>query len=246
MKTLEQIQKIENVILYVLQKFDDGVDYIKLFKIIYFAQRDYLCRFGKTLIPETFKARMHGPIPTLTDKVIKNVEDGVDDDFPDLKEFMESIKVIDQKVYALREPNLDFIAKKERECLDKWFDYCKDRKSYDLSEESHDDVYHNVVARSKKDPQQDIMTNIDIAMSGHASDKMIEYIREKELLVYFFSSSRTLSAVNSGFLNSNTSSSTCVQGFCELGAFVESLKLFLSVLARVNASASLPNFVTCS
>ena len=37
MKTLEQIQKIENVILYVLQKFDDGVDYIKLFKIIYFA-----------------------------------------------------------------------------------------------------------------------------------------------------------------------------------------------------------------
>lgn len=183
MKTLEQIQKIENVILYVLQKFDDGVDYIKLFKIIYFAQRDYLCRFGKTLIPETFKARMHGPIPTLTDKVIKNVEDGVGDDFPDLKEFMESIKVINQKVYALREPNLDFIAKKERECLDKWFDYCKDRRSYDLSEESHDDVYHNVVARSKKDPQQDIMTNIDIAMSGHASDKMIEYIREKELLV---------------------------------------------------------------
>ena len=60
---------------------------------------------------------------------------------------------------------------------------CKDKKSYDLSEESHDAVYHSVVARSKKDPQQDVMTNIDIAMSGHASDKMIEYIREKELLV---------------------------------------------------------------
>jgi hypothetical protein len=54
---------------------------------------------------------MHGPIPTLTDKVVKNVEDGVDDDFPDLKEFMESIKVVDQNVYALKEPNLDFIAK---------------------------------------------------------------------------------------------------------------------------------------
>ena len=66
---------------------------------------------------------MHGPIPTLTDKVIKNVEDGVGDDFPDLKEFMESIKVVDQKVYALKEPNLDFVAKKERGYLDKWF--CK-------------------------------------------------------------------------------------------------------------------------
>ena len=59
----------------------------------------------------------------MTDKVIKNVEDGVGDEFPDLKEFMESIKVVDQKVYALKEPNLDFIAKKEREYLDKWF--CK-------------------------------------------------------------------------------------------------------------------------
>lgn len=186
MKTREQIKKIENVILYILQKFDDGVDYIKLFKILYFAQRDYLCRFGKPIVPETFKARIHGPIPTLTDKVIKNVEEGTSTDFPDLKEFMDSIKVVEQKVFALKQPDLDFIAKKEREYLDKWFEYCKDKKSYDLSKESHDSVYHKVVERAKQDPQQDVMTFIDIARSGHASDKMIAYIREKELLVAEF------------------------------------------------------------
>ena len=186
MKTKEQIKKIENVILYVLQKFDNGVDYIKLFKIIYFAQRDYLSRFGRPIVPETFKARMFGPIPTLTDKVIKNVEDGVTDDFPDLKEFMESIRVVDKKVFALKQPDLDFIAKKEREYLDKWFNHCKDKDSFVLSEESHDAVYYSVVERSKKDPQQDIMTYIDIAKSGHASEKMIEYIREKELIAAEF------------------------------------------------------------
>ena len=40
MKTLEQVKKIESVVLYVLRKFPEGVDYIKLFKIIYFAQKN--------------------------------------------------------------------------------------------------------------------------------------------------------------------------------------------------------------
>lgn len=183
MKSLEQIKKIENVILYVLQKFDDGVDYIKLFKVVYFAQRDYLCCYGKPIFAETFKARKHGPIPTLTDKVIKNVEDGDCDEFPDLKDFMQSIRVENQIVFATKEPDLDYIAKKERECLDKWFDYCKDRESYDLSEESHDSIYYEVIERAKKDPQQCVMTYIDMARSGKASEKMIDYIREKELLI---------------------------------------------------------------
>ena len=39
MKSQEQINKIEAVVLYILQHFKEGLDYIKLFKIMYFAQR---------------------------------------------------------------------------------------------------------------------------------------------------------------------------------------------------------------
>ena len=49
MKTIEQIKKIESVVLYVLRNFPEGVDYIKLFKIIYFAQKEYLANYGKVL-----------------------------------------------------------------------------------------------------------------------------------------------------------------------------------------------------
>ena len=42
MKTKEEIKKIETVVLYILREFREGVDYIKLFKIMYFAQKDYL------------------------------------------------------------------------------------------------------------------------------------------------------------------------------------------------------------
>lgn len=38
MKTIDQILKIEAVVLYVLQAFKEGVDYIKLYKILYFGK----------------------------------------------------------------------------------------------------------------------------------------------------------------------------------------------------------------
>lgn len=184
MKTIEQIGKIESVVLYVLQNFKEGVDYIKLFKIIYFAQKDYLVNYGKVLCPDTFKARNYGPVPALSDKVIKLVEMKDDDwsNYPDLKNFGESIRVVNQLVYATKQPNMDYLSKKECECLDKWYAYCKDKDSVkELSPESHDDAYQLAYSRSKQDPQLDILTCMEIAKAGGATPKMMSYIREKEL-----------------------------------------------------------------
>lgn len=55
MKTPIQIAKIKAVILYIMQSFPDGVDYIKLFKILYFAQQDHLVRYGKVLVDESLE-----------------------------------------------------------------------------------------------------------------------------------------------------------------------------------------------
>ena len=114
MKTLEQVKKIESVVLYVLRKFPEGVDYIKLFKIIYFAQKEYLVNYGKVLCPDTFKARTFGPVPALSDKVIKLVELEEEDidSYPDLRNFYNSIRVQDQMVYALAEPDMDYLSRK--------------------------------------------------------------------------------------------------------------------------------------
>lgn len=185
MKTVEQVNKIEAVMLYVLQNFKEGVDYIKLFKIIYFAQRDYLSVYGKVLCPDTFKARNYGPVPALSDKVIKLVELQSEEieNYPDLREFVGSIRVENQLVYAQKEPNLDYLSKKECECLDKWYVYCKDKDSVkELSPESHDKAYQTACERSKRDPQLSMLTCLEIAEAGGASPKMLEYIRSKELL----------------------------------------------------------------
>lgn len=83
MKSQEQINKIEAVVLYILQHFKEGWDYIKLFKIMYFAQREYLATYGLTIAEDTFKARQLGPVPSLTYKVVKMAENG--DESTDLK-----------------------------------------------------------------------------------------------------------------------------------------------------------------
>lgn len=46
MKTIEQILKIKAVVLYILKAFPEGVDYIHLFKVMYFAQQDQLKEYG--------------------------------------------------------------------------------------------------------------------------------------------------------------------------------------------------------
>lgn len=175
--------KIESVVLYVLRNFTEGVDYIKLFKIIYLAHKEYLANYGKVLCPDTFKARKFGPVPALFDKVIKLVEYKEDNIDSNLKNFFYSIRVQNQLVYALAEPDVDYLSKKECEYLDKWYNYCKDKDSRtELSPESHDEAYQKAYARYKEDPQLGTLTNIEIAKAGGATDKMLAYIREKELI----------------------------------------------------------------
>ena len=54
MKSKDDILKIRATVLYLLNKFPEGVDYIKLFKIIYFAQQRHLSTYGRVIINETF------------------------------------------------------------------------------------------------------------------------------------------------------------------------------------------------
>lgn len=189
MKTPEQISKIQAVVLYILQHFKDGVDYIKLFKIMYFAQREYLAVNGLCLVEDTFKARPRGPVPALTYKVVKLAENGLepDEEGNDLSEFLASIEVgADQIVHAVKEPDMDYISKMEKKEIDGIIAKYGGMESEDLSQLSHDDAYNKVKGLMEDDPQKDVMTTIDIARAGGASKPMVDHIREMQLIKAYF------------------------------------------------------------
>ena len=148
---------------------------------MYFAQREYLATYGLTIVEDTFKARQLGPVPSLTYKVVKMAENN--EQSSDFKGFISSIKVDrNQKVFALCKPDMDYIATIEKEELDKTISKFGNMDSKTLSKLSHDKAYTTVCIRMKDDPQQDVLTLIDIACAGGASEAMIDYIREEQLI----------------------------------------------------------------
>ena len=59
---------------------------------MYFAQQEHLVVWGQPIMDDSFVARRHGAVPTLTYKVIKSVKCGRDVS-DELKEFYNSISV---------------------------------------------------------------------------------------------------------------------------------------------------------
>lgn len=180
MKTPYQIEKIKAVILYIMQSFTEGVDYIKLFKILYFAQRDHIAKYGKVIVDDSFKALKHGPVPTYTYKGLQIAEGKpLKGDFED---FLKYFEVKDKKVYATAMPDMDYISGAEKRSLDASIMNHKDIDPYDLSDLSHDSAWKEAIERMQDDPQKNFITIIDMARAGNATKEMVDYIREKQIL----------------------------------------------------------------
>ena len=180
MKEKIQIAKMRAVLLYIMQSFPHGVEFIKLFKILYFAQQDHLLKYGKVLIEDSFKALKHGPVPTYTYKALQIAEGKpLEGNF---EEFLTGIEVRDKKVYTSAKPDMDYISGADKRCLDAAIEKYKDTDPYDLSDLSHDSAWEEAMARIQDDPQKNFITIIDIARAGKATKEMVDYIREKQIV----------------------------------------------------------------
>lgn len=180
MKTPDQIKKIKAVILYIMQSFKEGVDYIKLFKILYFAQRDHLAKYGKVIVDDSFRALKHGPVPAYTYKGLQIAEGkSLNGDFDN---FLKGFEVVEKKVYATLIPDMDYISGAEKRSLDASIAKYKDIDPYDLSDLSHDSAWREAIQRMQDDPQKNFITIIDIARAGNATKGMVDYIREKQII----------------------------------------------------------------
>jgi uncharacterized phage-associated protein len=187
MKTREQISKIQAVVNYILEKEPSGLDYIHLFKIMYFAQQEHLVTYGMPIMDDSFMARKHGAVPALTYKVIKSVEHqiGIADD---LKPFYNSIKVCtdnDHQVIKLTDGahcDLDELSESNTEILDRWIDNCVNIHSYKLSDLSHDKAWKKAKRQTETTGEDTKITLYDMAKAGGASDGMLEVIKERQLV----------------------------------------------------------------
>lgn len=187
MKTKDEIDKIKASVLYILNQFPEGIDFIKLFKIMYFAEKEHLINYGRSITRDSFHALKHGPVPSFTYKAIQ-VYQGKMKETPDLNEIAIAIVILEDKMYAKINADKDELSISDMRCLDNAIDECRNVDSYTLSDLSHNDAaWKEAYSRSQDDPEKNKMTLIDIARSGNASMDIINKIRESEQIKMAFS-----------------------------------------------------------
>lgn len=186
MKTKDEIFKIKAVVEYILQQFSDGVDYIHLFKIMYFAQEEHLAIYGSPLINESFVARKHGPVPSFTYKVLRVAEGKMEDKTGELMSFVSDItlrNVEGHQVISVRNNvcDMDELSRSNIRLLDKWINKCKDLKSFDLSELSHDTAWQKAVRQTERTGEDTKISLYDMAAAGGASKDMLKVVKERQI-----------------------------------------------------------------
>jgi uncharacterized phage-associated protein len=185
MKSVDDISKIKAAVLYIINKTGE-IDFIKLFKLIYFAQQQYLVKYGRPIIKETFCALTYGPVPSFTYKALQCAL-GTQQSTADIEDFNSNLTESNRDginyISSSSAPDNDELALAEQQCLDAVIDKFASLDGKKLSQLSHKDVaWRDASARTKEDPEKDRISLIDIAKSGGADKDTIDYIREMQLL----------------------------------------------------------------
>ncbi|WP_065219524.1 MULTISPECIES: Panacea domain-containing protein [Butyricimonas] len=179
----KDLLKIKAVLLYLLKKFGKEVDYIKIFKLLYLAQKEHLKLFGLPLFKDDFYAFVAGPAPSVTYNICKVAEGSLHE--PDLDLIAASIHVQEKKignnrikyVSALEEPEMIRLSKSNIKVLDIIFDKYHSYYSSRLSNITHNDNAWKY-AREKGNGKVEKMPLTEIAKTANIPQEMMEYVNE--------------------------------------------------------------------
>lgn len=173
------LDKAVATILYISKQ---GVnDLYTLLKIIYFAEKKHIRKYGMPILGDSFSAMEHGPVPSTTYNIIKYVRGDNSNPFCDcekdnLKDFFEVKNV--KYINPLKDPDVDEFSESDLECLKESIEENRDLGFEKLKEKSHDSAYYKV-------DENDIMSYEDIAECENTPIELIErlkYLSENEAI----------------------------------------------------------------
>ena len=181
--TQDEILKLKAVALYIITKFGE-VDILRLFKILYFAEREHYAKYGRRIVNDTYFALERGPVPSALYDAIKIIQGKNSlSANPLLGIISNSICVgcdvsFDYVIAAKEQPDMTELSKSDIECIDKSFLENKDLDYNALSDKSHDIAWTDAWNKDKNSAINPIL----IAQAAGANEAMMEYIKENELI----------------------------------------------------------------
>ena len=176
MNLKHETAKILAPCLYVLNKTGQ-ISKHHLSKILYFADKSHIAKYGRTLTGQKYVAMQNGPVPSQLYDFIKFVEGVSDDSF--LTEHARFAPQFigfapDYYVFAKLPAEMQFLSVSAVNALDESIAANKNASFKVLTENSHDSAWKEAWERPGKNKDISI---IEIARSAGANDAMIEYIQ---------------------------------------------------------------------
>ena len=170
-------RKLTEIVLYILNQ-TNGLDYYRVFKIIYFANIAHLAKCGLQLTTDEFCALQDGPVPSVLYNCIK------EDPYCDrqLKQMLEQAiaKGGDDAYYMLsakRMANTDYLSKSEIEELDKSIKENAYLPYNILKNKSHGNEWGRAFYTTPSGRKT--MGVVGMAKDAQATDAMLDYISEE-------------------------------------------------------------------
>lgn len=167
-------ERLVEIVLYALNKAGE-LDYYTLLKIIYFAELKHLAKWGQRITSDDVCAMPYGPVLSHLLDTIKGSQRE-----QELSLLLKSTTRFASEdasniMLPLRKANEDYLSESEKEAIDESFKENSILNFEQLKNKSHDKIwyknYHN--GKGKK-----IILTLDMAESAHATNVMMEYIKE--------------------------------------------------------------------
>jgi uncharacterized phage-associated protein len=164
------IEKAKAVVLYIAGQLGE-TDFHRVFKILYFAEKEHLVNYGRPIVGDTYYAMKNGPVPSFIYDALKYARGNgaYSDSFVSIA---NAITIKSNFTFVAKEnADLDELSKSDIACLDKSIQENKDIEYTALTEKSHDEAW-------KSADKDDAMNLEIIAKAGGANDEMLKYIEE--------------------------------------------------------------------
>lgn len=166
------ILKAKSAVLYIAKHLHTA-DFHKVFKILYFAERDHLATYGRPIVGDRYIAMRNGPVPSTIYDIFKFARNEMQccNAYDELLNAIEVEAGFNLKIN--QEPDLDELSISEIKCLDNSIKENHSLSFDKLKEKSHDIAW-------QKANRNDEMDIIIVAQAGGANEEMMKYIIENK------------------------------------------------------------------
>lgn len=118
------LQKIENAILFFIEKNGGSIDKMKLMKLLWLSDRLHLNKYGRLILKDRYYALPHGPVPSTALDICKRSKD-------------DYIIIQGYNIKSEREYNKDFFSKSDLKIMGYVWEKFKNISPLYFSEYSH-------------------------------------------------------------------------------------------------------------